>query len=163
MENEIVFVTNTQPKIIHLPDTVRRTTSKDVAGNTVVTPISLGDGKAIPPSVPKMKDGKPEGGPVPTAVDKVYWDSVKDNRQVQTWLRLGWLSLNTEAGAGISLEIIDLSGYNVTTAVTIVGGENNPRLLAAWAKNESREDVKKALASRLEEIKGKAKLPPLTK
>lgn len=159
MENEIVYLTNTRPRIIHLPDDVKRTKGQN--GDAAV--VSLNNGKAIPPSVPKMVEGKPTGAPLPTAVDKAYWDKVKNHPQVQVWMRLGWLSVNT-APPGEALEIAGLDVQNATTAIAIVGGEDNPRLLQEWAKTESRADVRAAIDTRMAQLEAKGKggkLPPL--
>lgn len=152
---DFVWITNSRPRIIHLPDRVKRV--KGEQGH--MASIGMGDGKPIPPSAPREKDGKPQA----TAVDRAYWDRVKDNAQVQVWLRLGWLSVSDQHAAGEG-EIDSLMKFNAKTAETIVGGEDNPALLMMWAKNESRPEVQAAIATRLEQVgtvKGKGKLPPL--
>jgi hypothetical protein len=144
---------------LHLPDTVRRETGK-LAGETVaLVTLSNNDGKAVPPSVPKKdsKDGKPQ----PFAIDRKYWDSVKGNKQVQAWLRKGWLEI-AETHSEETCEIDSLESLNLKTALTIVESEDNTRLLTEWGKLDGRSDIKDACTARLAQLQpGKEKLPPL--
>lgn len=156
---DIVYVYNTQPRIFHLPDTVKRHTGKVGGEEQQMAVVALGDGKPITPSAPREKDGQMQ----PTAVDRKYWEThCAKNAQVQTWLRKGWLRIADKPDNGED-EIDDLSRYNETTALTLVGGELNSTLLAAWAKAENRAAVKEAIAKRAEELRAAAKLPPLGK
>lgn len=158
--NEVIFLQNNQPRVFHLPGHVRKH-SGQLAGETVATAVvDLGDGKPIPPSAPREKDGKPRL----TAVDKAYWDELcKPNAQVQTWLRKGWLSIVTDEDVGGDLEIEGLDNLNVKTAITCVEGESNPRLLSEWLKTETRPEVKASITARLDFVSKKdgKNLPPL--
>src|ERR1700760_2410932 len=144
---DIVYLTNTKPRILHLPDRMRRTQGQ----NGDVQVVCMNDGKSIMPSAPREKDGQV----MPTAVDRAYWDRVKTNAQVKTWLKLGWLSVSDTSGT--DAEVDDLSKYNEGTALVLVGGEENARLLTEWGKVETRPAVKAAVAGRLEAI-GQGKL-----
>ena len=149
---DLVYLTNSKPRILHLPDRMRRTQGQ----NGDVQVVCMNDGKSIMPSAPREKDGQI----MPTAIDRAYWDRVKTNAQVKTWMRLGWLSVSDTSGTDD--EVDDLTKYNAATAVTLVSGEDNLRLLTEWAKSETRADVKAAISGRLESVKaGKNKLPPI--
>ena len=151
---EIVHLLNTRPTILHLPDSIKRVPGRDGAEAVVVLPT----GKSIPPSVPRNADGSPkvkadgrtpDGDPSPTAIDRAYWDTVKDHKEVRSWLRLGWLKLVDVGESGVSEQPHSLNAYNERTAVALIEGENNPALLADWAKSETRAKVKEAIATRL--------------
>jgi hypothetical protein len=158
-QKDIVFITNNQPRIFHLPDTMKR-----VESATGLATVCLNDGKPIPPSAPREKDGRPQA----TAVDRGYWDKVKANSQVVTWLRKGWLSLS-EGQLGDELEIDPLERLNEATALIVVEGEENLTLLTAWRKTESRPAVTAKLDARIAALtaagggKTRRGLPPLGK
>jgi len=158
-QKDIIFITNNQPRIFHLPDTMKR-----VEGPTGMAAVCLNDGKPIPPSAPREKDGRPQA----TAVDRGYWDKVKGNSQVNTWLRKGWLSIS-EGAQGDELEIDPLDRLNEATALTVVEGEENVTLLTAWRKTETRPAVAAKLEARIAAVnaasasKPRRGLPPLGK
>lgn len=154
MQNsEVVWLLNTKPRILHLPDSVRRREVQTPLG-VVEQVLPMNDGIPVPPSAAREKDGAPQ----PTAIDRRYWDRVKSHKQVQTWMRLGWLTVAEEGTAGTD-EPDTLEKYNEATAVAIVEGCESPKLLGDWATSEARPRVKAAIESRIETIT--APLPPL--
>lgn len=151
--SELVWLVNHKPRILHLPDTVRRREVSTPLG-VIEQVLPMNDGVPVPPSVAREKDGAPQ----PTAVDRKLWDRVKSNKQVQTWMRLGWLTVAEHDAPGTD-EPDSLAKYNEATAVALVEGCESPKLLGDWAATEQRPSVKHALETRLETIT--APLPPL--
>lgn len=164
--NAIVWITNTQPRAFHLPDRTKRVKAKVAvqggAPQEDIAVISLNDGKMIPPSAPRDKDGVQQ----PTAVDAAYWDLVKNNPQVRIWLQKGWLRINDRNDVGTK-EPDTLTKFNTATAKALIEGETNMRLLNDWAQSESRPDVKGAITARVNALGakksngGSGNLPPL--
>lgn len=158
--NEIVWIMNTQPRVFHLPDDVKRVRSPLPGGGEMSTAtISQGNGKPLAPSAPRERDGQPQAN----AIDRVYWDRVKGNKQVQVWLRKGWISVSEAPPSGDPTEIDSLAKFNARTARDLISGEENSKLLADWLKTETRGDVKDAIETRMAELASRKpqKLPPL--
>lgn len=50
-------------------------------------------------------------------------------------------------------EIIDLSGYSIEAAQSIINATNNVETLDSWLKNESRAKVRSTIATRIAQLK----------
>ena len=142
MNADVVYIVNTQPRLLHLPDEVKELKDRD--GKMVRNVIP--NGRTIAPSVARGE--KKDGAPIPTKVDRAYWERAKKYPTVRDWLRLGWLKVSDIDESGEDMPA-SLMGYNVRTAITLIEGETNKKLLEEWAATETRPEVKAAIEARL--------------
>jgi hypothetical protein len=184
-QSDTVWLINTQARLLHLPDEVRQSqsesdidrfhklfsevvdkskmsaASREVMAMMVVRLLQqtngalvIANGKSLVPSA----GDTPDAAPKPTAIDRAYWEAIKGNREVQSWLRLGWIKVADDHAPGTD-KPDTLMKYNQNTAIVLVEGERNTTLLQGWLVGEERDDVRNAITKRLSQLT--AKLPAL--
>jgi hypothetical protein len=144
--DEKVYLRNSQARLLHLPDCVKR----DDKGQVI---IGLGVPHMVMPSAPIKKDGSDKAAPILTAVPLVYWNEIKSNPIVRSWMMMGWLSI-VEANDNVleQGERVSLDKFNEQTAECLIGGEEDVVLLRSWLAAETRPPVRMILERRLEAV-----------
>jgi hypothetical protein len=152
---DTVHVINTQPRIFHLPPEVKAEEVIDGAGNKQTRHRVIGQGIAVSPSAPREKDGKA----LATVVPVKDWERAKKNAQVRVWLKNGWIKLaeSFDEQTGEERKSVTLMGFGVNTALTVIEGEDDKKLLSDWLRTEARDEIKDALKNRLSALSQVAK------
>lgn len=142
MSANLVRVTNTQPRLLHLPDRVQ---VSDEAGKGPRINF-LGMGKMLIP-----------GG---NNVEAHEWERALTKPAIQAWLELGWL---VEGGDPTLPEGVEppktLAKYNIPDALDFISTQENAAVLYAWHEAEKKGAKRKQV---LDALAQKApKLPPI--
>lgn len=112
----------------------------------------LGEGHTL------KEHGELRFGPGINHVEEEHWNETKQNKNVQTWIKLGWLKEHgetPEAGAvevepGLTVEeaVAEISKMTAPDAVAVIeAGHLNQEMLEAVAKRDNRDAV--VLAARM--------------
>jgi len=148
----LVRVMNKCPRLLHLPDKIA--TSNGPEGPRIV---GIGTGKSLVPggnNVPRdlweALKGQPYGAPLAK--------SAEGHKTVREWIRIGYLVEEGDATQPEGPEAPkNLLGYGVSTAQTLIEGEDDASILARWLKAENRPDVQAALKKRMQAVGGKSR------
>ena len=99
-------------------------------------------------------------------VEEKHWAQTKQNKNVQTWMKLGWLKEHGEQPASDEVEIphdldvleavSQISAMSVPEAVAIIEKADitHKEFLEALAERDNREAIKMAAKLQLDKLKG---------
>ena len=85
-------------------------------------------------------------------VDEDHWNETKQNKNVQTWMKLGWLkehgetpeaaSVEVDPGLTVDEAVAEISKMSVPDAVAVIeAGHLSQEMLVAVAKREKRDAI----------------------
>lgn len=135
-EAQYIRVTNTQPRLVHLPPKLSVKKNGD-------SPHDQFYGHE------NFKTLKPGGN----NVDRTYWEYCKSRPVIQMFIESGLLKEGGDVSQPEGPEAPpSLSGYGEPASIALLEAEDDIKTLRKWDKAEKRPQVKQALLRRFEKL-----------